>query len=102
MELSHGACSLHGVRPKHDDVRGLRPSGPSLADGADRTKGYMTRTEASRPPVPTLRIARPTDQLDDVARMYTEGLGFEVLGRFQDHDGFDGVMLGVPGAAWDR
>lgn len=41
-----------------------------------------------------LRVARPTDQLSEVVRMYVEGLGFEVLGRFHDHDGFDGVIMG--------
>ncbi len=41
-----------------------------------------------------LRIARPTDQLDAVTRFYEEGLGLERLGAFEDHDSFDGVMLG--------
>ena len=48
----------------------------------------------------TLRIARPTDRLDDVVRFYTEGVGLEVLGSFEDHEGFDGVMLGHPGATY--
>lgn len=47
-----------------------------------------------------LRVARPTDHLDDVVRFYTEGLGFTVLGSFEDHEGFDGVMLGTPGALY--
>ena len=37
-----------------------------------------------------LRIARPTAQLDRIARMYREGLELEQLGGFEDHDGFDG------------
>jgi len=41
-----------------------------------------------------LRIARPSDNLADVSRMYIEGLGFEMLGDFSDHDGFDGVIIG--------
>ena len=41
-----------------------------------------------------IRIARPTDQLDEVVRFYRDGLGFEVIGSFTDHGGFDGVMLG--------
>jgi catechol 2,3-dioxygenase-like lactoylglutathione lyase family enzyme len=49
---------------------------------------------------PHLRIARPTDQLDAVVRFYRDGLGFEVVGGFRDHDGFDGVMLGHPGGAY--
>ncbi len=32
--------------------------------------------------------------------MYQKGLGFEVLGSFEDHEGFDGVMLGLPGGAY--
>jgi hypothetical protein len=46
---------------------------------------------------PTLRIARPTDHLAAIREMYRDGLGFTVLGEFVDHEGFDGVMLGVPG-----
>jgi hypothetical protein len=48
----------------------------------------------------SLRVARPTDQLDEVVRFYTAGVGLTSLGAFRDHDGFDGVMLGVPGAAY--
>ena len=39
-----------------------------------------------------IRIARPTDHLDEVVTFYRDGLGFEVLGSFEDHDGFDGVL----------
>lgn len=46
----------------------------------------------------TVRCARPTDRLEEVVRFYTEGLGLTVLGSFQDHEGFDGVMVGVAGA----
>jgi len=41
-----------------------------------------------------LRIARSTDKLVEVLEFYKDGLGFEVLYQFTDHDGFDGVMLG--------
>ena len=44
-----------------------------------------------------MRVARPTDDLDRTVRMYSEGLGFEILGKFENHDGFDGVILGM----WD-
>ena len=43
-----------------------------------------------------LRIARPTDQLEAVTRFYRDGLGLPVIGQFEDHDGYDGVMLGLP------
>lgn len=48
----------------------------------------------------TLRVARPTDNLTGVVRFYEQGLGFARLGSFEDHDGFDGVILGVPGATY--
>ena len=47
-----------------------------------------------------LRVARPTDDLAAVVAFYRDGLGFDVLGEFRDHDGFDGVMLGCRGAAY--
>ena len=47
-----------------------------------------------------LRVARPTDNLTEVVQFYQDGLGFEVLYEFTDHDGFDGVMLGHQGAAY--
>ncbi len=47
-----------------------------------------------------LRIARPTDRMPEIIRFYRDGLGFELLGSFTDHDGFDGVMLGRHGAAY--
>jgi catechol 2,3-dioxygenase-like lactoylglutathione lyase family enzyme len=47
-----------------------------------------------------LRVARPTDDLDALVRFYRDGLGFAVLAAFRDHAGFDGVMLGHPGAAY--
>lgn len=43
---------------------------------------------------PHLRVARPTDQLGEIVRFYRDGLGLDVLGSFEGHDGFDGVMLG--------
>jgi catechol 2,3-dioxygenase-like lactoylglutathione lyase family enzyme len=49
---------------------------------------------------PTLRVARPSDDLDRLLPFYVDGLGLELLYRFEDHDGFDGVMLGKPGAPY--
>ncbi|MBB5713556.1 VOC family protein [Sphingomonas aerophila] len=49
---------------------------------------------------PTLRVARPTDDLDALLPFYRDGLGFDLLYRFADHDGFDGVMLGREGAPY--
>lgn len=47
-----------------------------------------------------LRIARPSDDLAAVTRFYRDGLGFEVLASFEDHEGFDGVMVGHAGAGY--
>ena len=49
---------------------------------------------------PTLRVARPTDDLDRLLPFYRDGLGLTLLYRFEDHDGFDGVMLGAEGAPY--
>lgn len=47
----------------------------------------------------TLRVARPTAHLEEVVRFYTKGLGLSQLAAFENHEGFDGVMLGMPGAS---
>ena len=47
--------------------------------------------------VSQIRIARPTDRLTEVVRFYRDGLGFTVIGKFDDHDGYDGIMLAIPG-----
>lgn len=49
---------------------------------------------------PRLRVARPTDDLEALLRFYRDGLGLDVLYRFDDHDGFHGVMLGHRHAPW--
>ncbi|MES4613448.1 MAG: hypothetical protein ACTH8P_10730 [Ewingella sp.] len=33
-----------------------------------------------------LRIARPTDNIRIIAQMYQQGLGFELLGQFENWD----------------
>ncbi len=47
-----------------------------------------------------MRVARPTDKLPEVVEFYRDGLGLTVLGSFEDHAGFDGVMLGRPGSEY--
>lgn len=46
--------------------------------------------------VAQVRIARPTDQLDRIIEFYRDGLGLEIVGSFEKHDGYDGVMFGMP------
>lgn len=47
-----------------------------------------------------LRVARPVRELEKSVRMYCKGFGLVEIGRFADHQGFDGVMLGRPGASY--
>ncbi|MDX1931103.1 MAG: VOC family protein [Capsulimonadales bacterium] len=47
-----------------------------------------------------MRVARPTDRLDEVVRFYVDALGFEELSSFEGHDGFDGVILGHHGSPY--
>jgi catechol 2,3-dioxygenase-like lactoylglutathione lyase family enzyme len=44
-----------------------------------------------------VRVARPTDRFEEVVRFYTETMGLPRLGGFRDHDGYDGVFVGLPG-----
>lgn len=47
-------------------------------------------------PVVQMRIARPTDQFEQVIEFYEDGLGLQRIGEFLNHDGYDGVMFGLP------
>ena len=47
-----------------------------------------------------IRIARPVRDLARTESMYCRGLGLRVVGRFENHDGFDGVMLGLKGSSY--
>jgi catechol 2,3-dioxygenase-like lactoylglutathione lyase family enzyme len=47
-----------------------------------------------------VRVARPTDNLDELTSFYRDGLGLVEIGRFEDHDGYTGVMFGLPGRAY--
>ena len=44
-----------------------------------------------------VRFARHTERLDEILRFYRDGLGLPEIGRFEDHDGYDGVFLALPG-----
>ncbi len=45
-----------------------------------------------------VRFARHTDRLVEVIRFYRDGLGLPEIGRFENHDGYDGVFLALPGS----
>ena len=48
----------------------------------------------------TLRIARPTNDLPALIDFYTTALGLTVISSFDNHNGYDGVMLGHPECSW--
>ena len=44
-----------------------------------------------------VRFARHTERLGEVVAFYRDRLGLPEIGRFADHDGYDGVFLALPG-----
>ena len=49
---------------------------------------------------PHLRIARPVSNLSRTQAMYCQGLGLRVIDSFENHEGFDGAMLGLTDASY--
>jgi len=47
-----------------------------------------------------LRVARHTDDLGKIKTFYTDVLGFELLGGFENHDNYDGIFIGKPNLDW--
>lgn len=43
-----------------------------------------------------VRVARPTNRLEEVVRFYCGGLGLRQIGSFSGHAGYSGIMLGLP------
>jgi hypothetical protein len=43
-----------------------------------------------------MRVARPTVDLEHVRAFYEDVVGLAVLWSFTDHDGYDGVIFGLP------
>jgi extradiol dioxygenase family protein len=46
------------------------------------------------------RFARHTNDLDKLKLFYTNILGFEVLGSFENHNNYDGIFLGKQNLDW--
>ena len=46
------------------------------------------------------RIARHTDNFLPIITFYTEILGLELLGSFENHNNYDGIFIGKRGADW--
>ena len=47
-----------------------------------------------------LRVARATDDIAALIPFYRDGLGFDVLHRFDSHENFDGIMFGNAAAPY--
>ncbi|ELK48490.1 glyoxalase [Halobacillus sp. BAB-2008] len=47
-----------------------------------------------------IRIARPTDQMDEMITFYETGLGLERVAEFHGHQGYDGIVFGLPTLAY--
>jgi hypothetical protein len=52
------------------------------------------RKQANYTMQPILRVARPTTNISALLPFYLDGLGFSIIGQFEDHASFDGVILG--------
>ena len=48
----------------------------------------------------TFRFARHTNDLEQLKSFYTSVLGLELLGSFENHNGYDGLFLGKPNENW--
>lgn len=45
-----------------------------------------------------VRVARPTDKINELEKFYCEGIGLEKIGSFTGHRGYTGLMIGLPNA----
>lgn len=48
----------------------------------------------------TFRFARHTNNLEQIKSFYIDILGFELLGGFENHNGYDGVFIGKSNENW--
>ena len=46
------------------------------------------------------RFARHTNNLEAIKSFYIGILGLELLGSFENHNGYDGVFIGIPNTDW--
>lgn len=46
------------------------------------------------------RYARHTQKIESLIYFYTSVLNFEILGKFDNNDGYDGIFLGIKGENW--
>lgn len=48
----------------------------------------------------TFRFARHTNDLEQIKSFYIDILGFELLGGFENHNGYDGIFIGKLNENW--
>ena len=48
----------------------------------------------------TFRFARHTNDLERIKSFYITVLGLELLGSFENHNGYDGIFLGKSNENW--
>jgi len=48
----------------------------------------------------TFRFARHTNDLEKIKSFYIHILGFELLGCFKNHNGYDGIFIGKSNENW--
>ena len=48
----------------------------------------------------TFRYARHTNNLEQLKSFYIDVLGLELLGGFENHDGYDGAFIGKQDENW--
>jgi catechol 2,3-dioxygenase-like lactoylglutathione lyase family enzyme len=60
----------------------------------------MNETWPEQLPIAQVRIARATSNLAPIQKFYCDGLGLSLLRQFQDHEGYSGIVLGLPGLAY--
>lgn len=47
-----------------------------------------------------MRTAKPVTDIETSFLMYSQGLGLQKIAEFNDHDGFNGIMLGRKDLGW--
>lgn len=66
-----------------------------IEKGINMSEQWSTELQVAQ-----VRVARPTDKLNEIEKFYCEGLGLEKVGSFTGHQGYKGVMIGLPNASY--
>lgn len=88
-------------RPGQKDARWIHRLGVvEAAETVGSPVGAGVVPAPSTPAGPVLRVARATADLATIALQYADGLDWEVLAEWEDHDGIDGMVIGAPGGTY--